>query len=119
MLNNRILIDSIYINNSGGKVLLDYLINSIIEKGYCNKFYFLLDPRGSYEYLEKIDYERGVNSEKFRKNFYKTHKNVFKKVFCFGNVPPPIKLDIPVYTYFHNALLATSIKGYPLKTKML
>lgn len=119
MPNYRILIDSIYINNSGGKVLLDYLINSIITKGCTDDFYFLLDARGQYEYLDKIEYEIGVSGEKFRKKFYIENKEKFKKVLCFGNVPPPIKLNATVYTYFHNALLATSVKGYPLKTKIL
>lgn len=41
MLNNKsTLIDSIYINNSGGKILLDYLVNTIIEKDYQKGFTF-------------------------------------------------------------------------------
>lgn len=119
MIQNKILIDSIYINNSGGKVLLDYLIDSIIKRGFTSQFYFLLDSRGKYSYLDKIEYEFGANGETFRKRFYKKHKQRFIKVLCFGNVPPPVKLNSTVYTYFHNALLATSIKGYPLKTKVL
>ena len=115
----KILIDSIYINNSGGKVLLDYLIESIVKKGFADQFYFLLDYRGNYDYLDEIDYEIGLSDERFRKNFYNKEKQRFRKVFCFGNVPPPVKLNVQVYTYFHNALLATSVKGYPLKTKLL
>ncbi len=115
----KILIDSIYINNSGGKVLLDYLINSIIENGSIGEFYFLLDPRGEYDYLDKIEYEIGRSSEKFREEFYHENKQRFRKVLCFGNVPPSVKLNRPVYTYFHNALLANSVKGYPMKTKLL
>ncbi len=116
---DKTLVDSIYINNSGGKVLLDYFVNTVIKKGFSRRFYFLLDPRGEYTYLNAIDHRLGENSEKFRKNFYVENSNGFTKVFCFGNVPPPIKLNIEVITYFHNALLAKSIKGYPLKVKIL
>ncbi len=111
------LIDAIYINNSGGKVLLDYLIEEIIALGKQNDFYFLLDQRGKYEYLDKISYSLIAGSERKRKKYYKSF--VYGKVFCFANVPPPVRVDSLVYTYFHNALLATSVNNYPTKTKLL
>lgn len=113
-----ILLDSLYINNSGGKVLLDYLINTIISSGQTNRFHFLLDKRGVYNYLEKISYEFGEPSELFRYKFYKKNKNKFSKVFCFGNVPPPLKLKCTVFVYFHNVLLAESLNNYPLKSRI-
>lgn len=114
-----ILVDSIYINNSGGKVLLDYLINEIIKKDLTDKFYFLLDPRGDYNYLEKINHEIGKPSKLFRYQFYYKNKNTFSKVFCFGNIPPPIKLKILVCTYFHQKLFLEIPKGIPIKQKII
>ena len=38
-----ILIDALYINNSGGKVLLDYLIDSLEDTN--EEFFYLLDKR--------------------------------------------------------------------------
>ena len=113
------LVDAIYINNSGGKVLLDYLINTIIEKKLSIFFYFLLDSRGEYNYLDEIDYEFLNSSERSRYQFYKGNQNRFSKVLCFGNVPPSMKLKANVYVYFHNVLLAESLKEYPLKNKLL
>ena len=52
-----ILIDAIYINNSGGKVLLEYFINHLIRIG-IDKYYFLLDKRLISDILKDIP---GVN----------------------------------------------------------
>ncbi len=120
MVNKRVLIDAIYINNSGGKVLLDYLIQMIINSKYNEYFYFLLDKRGEYDCLNKINYEFGISSERFRYLFYKKNRHRYAKVLCFGNVPPPICLKkSTVYVYFHNVLLAESLNGYPIKSKIL
>lgn len=115
----KVLIDALYINNSGGKVLLDYLINTIIEKDLSNKFYFLLDPRGKYDYLDKINYEIGKPSMLFRFQFYSKKKENFNKVFCFANLPPLVRLNnTEVYTYFHNTLIVDPPKKYSLKKKI-
>ena len=42
-----ILIDALYINNSGGKILLDYLVNRLMP--YDNVF-FLFDDRSVESY---------------------------------------------------------------------
>lgn len=114
-----ILVDSIYINDSGGKVLLDYFINTLIEKNLTHKFYFLLDSRGNYNYLDKISSETANSSEISRIKFYISSKNKFSKIFCLSNVPPPVKCSAPVYTYFHNALLAKTINSLPVKSKII
>lgn len=100
-----ILIDAIYINNSGGKVLLDYLIECL-EKEDCTVFY-LFDKRiennhPQIKITNKVQFlEAGLWN---RYIFYKANKFNFTKVLCFGNLPPSIKLAIPVYTYFHQPL---------------
>ena len=44
-----ILLDALYVNNGGGKVLLDYLIKKIVTKKL--DFYFLLDNRIKEKYV--------------------------------------------------------------------
>lgn len=101
-----ILIDSLYINNSGGKVLLDYLVSEL-ERRNVSSFY-LFDSRCENDFVE-IPSERKIYLKSNLKNrilFYAKNKQIFSSVFCFGNIPPPIKLKVPVYTYFHNILRA-------------
>jgi len=107
-----LLIDSLYINNSGGKVLLDYLVYEL-EKRNINPYY-LFDMRCYGDFLE-IPAERKAFLEASlleRHKFYKQNKNKFSSVFCFGNIPPTIRLKVPIYTYFHNVL---RIKPYKYK----
>ncbi len=104
-----VLIDSIYINKGGGKILLEYFIDSLIEKKIIENYFFLFDTRMKSNVFEKIHKSNFIylqSSEKHRKLFYKTEINKFEKIFCFSNVPPPIKIiDKPVFIYFHNTLL--------------
>ena len=114
-----ILLDSLYINNSGGKVLLDYLVQEL-EKTDLDVFY-LFDTRCKNDY-KFIPPERKIYLKASifnRYQFYKQKKKRFSKVFCFGNIPPPIKLACPIYTYFHNVSLLEQPKTYFLKEKLL
>ena len=100
-----ILVDCVYINNGGGKILLDQLVISI--NGTNSNVQFLFDDRIVNNYKNEkftnqpIFIKAGLNS---RKIFYQLNKYKFSLVFTFGNIPPPIKLNIPVYTYLHNVL---------------
>ncbi len=100
-----ILIDATYINNGGGKVLLDYLIEHL-EKTNASVFY-LLDARiKDFEYkikaTNRVEYIPASLLE--REKFYDRYKGAFSKVFILGNIPPLRKVAAPVYTYFHNAI---------------
>jgi glycosyltransferase involved in cell wall biosynthesis len=110
-----LIIDSIYINRSGGKVLLEYLIRHILENKQQDKFYFLFDKRIVIsENLEKnlIRYKYLTPTEKSRKEFYCRNIELFKTIFCFANVPPPIKIkDKNVVIYFQNVLLVNYFKS--------
>mgnify|MGYP005991601437 CR=1 FL=1 len=113
-----ILFDAIYINDSGGKVLLDYLISEI-EKRNLN-VYYLLDSRVKNK-IQKIDnnklvFIKSTYLNRFR--FYLKNKERFEKVFCFGNISPPIKMNVEVYTYFHNILLLSSPNSLPFFFKL-
>lgn len=102
-----LLIDSLYVNMGGAKGLLDYLCCSLIERGV--EFVLLKDERcgrlGCEDAIQKVIVMRADLKE--RKAFYKLHKADFLCVFCFGNVPPPMKFSVPVYTYFHNVNMLT------------
>jgi len=116
-----LLIDTIYINTGGGKILLDYLIEELEKTD--EQIFYLLDKRIEKEkYIVKssntILY---LNSGFFdRINFYKENKEKFSKVFCFGNIPPPIRLNIKVFTYFHGAAyIFLSKNDFSLKNRFL
>lgn len=103
-----ILIDALYINNGGGKVLLDYLISSLENQN--KKVFYLLDKRVE-NCIPKISNKNKVLFLKAslyaRRNFYITHRTHFSTVLCFGNLPPNIKLTAKIYTYFHQPLYIT------------
>lgn len=109
----KVLLDAVYINNSGGKVLLDYLISEIEKSGL--NVYYLLDNRvknnhpaiqsGNYEYLEASAFKRY--------KFYKKHTHSFSTIFCFANVPPAIKSGAKVYVYFHQLLFLDHYFRHP------
>ena len=110
-----ILIDALYINDSGGKILLDYLINSL-EKSSMEVFY-LLDKRleGKIPALKKTNkLAFKVASIKIRSQFYSQHQSQFSAVFCFGNLPPNFQLSVQVFTYFHQQLYISIPKGNSL-----
>lgn len=110
-----VLIDSVYINKSGGKVLLEYIIKSIIDKKIERDFYFLFDKRikiSTSVDLHLLTFEYLVPSEKSRREFYKKSIDAFSLILCFANVPPPITIkDKKVLIYFHNVLLANIFKA--------
>lgn len=118
-----ILVDAVYINQGGGKILLEYFIKTLMKKGVLHDFYFLLDERLNSVFLDKIgenNYLKIAGSERNRKVFYKGSELNFTKIFCFGNVPPPINLSHKkVYILFHNAhLVNSSIRKYGLLAKL-
>jgi glycosyltransferase involved in cell wall biosynthesis len=108
-----ILVDAAYINQSGGKILLEYLIETVIHKGLENDFFFILDERLRTKYINKLPAEFMViisASEYERRKFYKKMPFQFTTVFCFANVPPPYVIaEQRVFILFHNALILGSI----------
>ncbi|MDP1725480.1 MAG: glycosyltransferase [Bacteroidota bacterium] len=99
-----ILLDSLYINKSGGEVLLDYLVKNI-EKEEIDCFY-LFDIRGidCFDYIpenRKIYLKASIFN---RYKFYKKNINKFEKVICFANLPPFSSINRQVYTYFHQPM---------------
>jgi glycosyltransferase involved in cell wall biosynthesis len=114
-----ILLDAIFINNSGGRVLLDYLVEKAHSSGL--DFYYLLDSRvkGAYPFLpeNKVSFLSG--SIKLRHSFYKGKESAYQTILCFGNLPPTIKTKAKVFTYFHNVLFAEGTSNFSMKSKLL
>jgi glycosyltransferase involved in cell wall biosynthesis len=113
-----ILIDAVFINNGGGKVLLDYLITEL-EKTNLTVLY-LLDYRvdvGSYKIKNnnKIATCTGIYD---RHVFYQKHKDDFTSILCFGNVPPTYKTKGDVNTYFHNPMYLEIPSDFSLLQKL-
>ena len=116
-----ILIDAIYINNSGGKILLDYLIEELEKSG--KKVFYLLDQRveEKIQYLDNTDNEVLLMKASLinRHKFYVENRHKFTSVLCFGDLPPSIKLDAKVYTYFHQQLYIKFPSDIPFSHKVL
>jgi hypothetical protein len=121
-----ILIDSLYINKSGGKILLEYFISKIVSEGKIDEYLFIFDFRFISNELNNINsnnFFRLEPTEKGRKNIYKIllKQNKINSVFCFNNIPPPISLlKIKVFIYFHNTLILDSHESnYSLGNRFL
>lgn len=115
-----ILLDAIYINNSGGKVLLDYLIAELEKTD--KEIFYLLDDRIQNEGLKvkptnHVIYLR--SSLMKRRSFYKSNKNRFSTILCFGNLPPNIRTSAKVYTYFHQLLFLDLPRDLPFIQKKI
>ena len=115
-----ILVDSVYINNSGGNVLLRYLIDKF-DASQKNIVY-LIDNRNDLD-LSHIPNHRKIYIkasllERYR--FYRDRSQEYSTIFCFGNIPPPKTYPFQkVYIYFHNVSLIVQPKEYSLKEKLL
>lgn len=107
----KILFDSVYVHNGGGKEILDIIINYIYKHDLENYFLFLLDNRYSepIHSYKKIDSLKISPSEKGRRDFYK--KNSFEFCFCFSNIPPPAYFNKKTSIYFHNDLFLNPTKS--------
>lgn len=110
---NKVLLDAVYVNNSGGLILLKYLVREL-QKSKADVF-FLLDER--IKHLSLVDCDNVkyvVGSEKSRRSIYNDHGEEFNVVLCFGNIPPTRRLRAKVYTYFQNVTLFDISKQIPL-----
>ena len=114
-----LLLDSLYINSGGGKVLLDYLVFEL-EKRNINAYY-LFDKRCINDYKE-IPNERKVFLKANLWNrhlFYIKNRKKFVSVFCFGNIPPTLLLkDKKIITYFHQLYFLRKVYPNTLTSKV-
>ena len=98
-----VLIDALYINNGGGKTMLDYLISKLEEQKIdC---YYLLDQRIKNDFCQIKTSNKVVfmTPNLYRRHlFYRKNRNKFTSVFCIANIPPNIKMGCKTITYFHS-----------------
>lgn len=108
-----LLIDTMYVHDGGGRVLLNYLIKNLeLNNIPC---YYLFDQRFKGEHppiTSSNDFIYLEASLWKRLQFYKRNKKRFSKIFCFGNLPPNIKTNAKVITYYHSPLYFTSLKEF-------
>ena len=114
-----ILIDALHICLGGGLMILNHLVNHLVERNV--NFVLLKDSRCPELESEKqvLHLETLPSDNKTRNAYYRTHRNDFSSVLCFGNLPPQIKMPVPVHTYIHNVSLLKIPQSYPLKRKAL
>lgn len=114
-----ILIDALYINNSGGKILLDYLVSKLEDSKI--RAYYIFDERCNQDFdeipEERKTYLKASLLERYL--FYNRQRESFSTIFCFGNLPPPIKLKANVFTYLHQRLFLETPDSLGFKTRLL
>ncbi|UBB90959.1 glycosyltransferase [Candidatus Kaistella beijingensis] len=103
-----ILIDSVFVHNGGGKVLLNYLMAEL-SKQTLHQICFLFDSRMKSE-INKIEGSEYFFADGFkdRCKFYDQHGNRFRKIFCLGNIAPHKKQRGFVINYLHSSLYLTA-----------
>lgn len=114
-----LLVDSVFINNGGGLVLLKYLVE-YFEKNFHDVFY-LFDKRTELYFEDiSIDRKKYISNSLFERHFfYKENKFKFDCVLCFGNLPPTIRLKSKVLVYFHQPLFLKIPEDFSLKNKII
>ncbi len=117
-MDKPILVDGIFLNMGGAVTIFNRLIDGMVEQGM--DFVLLKDAR-----CPKLTSEDGVPrvivlepSFIIRHKFYKEHRNDFSKVICMANMPPSVKLKVPVTTYFHNLTVLKIPSNFSFKRKM-
>ncbi len=111
-----LLIDSIYINNSGGKVLLDYLCANLYSR---DNVLFFFDSRTQKNHLFKKDNLIFTKASLFSRHLlYQKHESSLSLIFSFSNLPPLKKYDVLTYTYFHQLKFIYNKYDAPLKEKV-
>jgi glycosyltransferase involved in cell wall biosynthesis len=109
-----ILIDALYINNGGGKVLLEYLIEEFENSN--EKVYYLIDKRieDSHPVIKFSNTVKYIEPNYLKRSlFYFNNRNKFDTILCFGNVPPNYKCKAKVFTYFHQKMFLEIPKECP------
>lgn len=99
-----LLVDATYIHNGGGRILLNYLTMKLLENQ--KNTFFLLDSRcePDFDFIPSQNILYLETNLWSRYKFYQSHRNDFSKVMCLGNLPPPIRLNAQVYTFFQNLI---------------
>lgn len=121
-ISEMVLIDAIYTNHSGSMRLLEYFVRYSKKNGLLDRYFFLFDRRLKSEIIADIEPGKYVvldPTESARKKRYRNLPSEIKSVFCFGSVPPPIKVKgRPIIILQHNPFFFES-PGFALHVKLL
>lgn len=114
-----ILIDALFINTGGAKVVLETIIYRLKKEGKLHDFFFLLDDRLAPDFYNLFDNKNYfiLNANLFaRRKYYLRNIKFFSKIICLANLPPPIEIkEKPIFILFHNAhILKPSLKSYQI-----
>lgn len=114
-----LLVDALYLNSPGGLTLLKYLHHKLEQSEIIS--FLLLDKRVEndpfFGFLpENVFLESTLRN---RKQFYLQHENDFSMVLCFSNIPPPVVLSVPVFTFFQNVLLLQDCNYLSITSRFL
>lgn len=109
----KILIDSVYVNDGGGKILLDLLIERIIKDK--KEVDFLFDNRYENKLVKsKLPFFNNF----FKRYYFYFNNNKYDVIFTFGNLPPLVRGKKNI-TYFHQPLFVNDNSSSTIKTKIL
>ncbi|MEY3500347.1 MAG: hypothetical protein RL308_2016 [Bacteroidota bacterium] len=115
-----VLIDALYVNNGGGKTMLDYLMSKLEEQKIdC---FYLLDHRiegdcCAIKSSNKVVFMKASLWSRYV--FYKKNKNKFETIFCLANIPPNIKMNGKTITYFHSTFYIQLSTGNSLRSRII
>jgi glycosyltransferase involved in cell wall biosynthesis len=102
-----IIVDASNIAVGGGKVLLIYLINALekygVKASIIWKKELFQSMENQYQNIRFVDGSRVFNRKRILQEQIQASSPT--AVLCFGNYPPPMKVQCPVFTYFHNPYL--------------
>jgi len=114
-----LLVDSLYINNGGGKNLLDLLIFELNKNHKDVIYLFDIRNKCQYDFLKKENVSFIKASLFNRHLYYIKNKSQITSVLAFGNIPPTLALKVPVYTYFHNMAFMSKPSSISMKLKSI
>ncbi len=105
-----ILVDGLYVHFGGAMRVLEYLVRELDRRG--SDFHLLADRRceGVFDGLRSVEYLDASLWNRAR--WYRRDLSRFTAVMCVGNIAPPVKLPVPVYTLSHNINVLT-LEGFP------
>lgn len=114
-----ILLDSVFVNNGGGLILLKKMVDFFEKSSY--EIFYLFDERvqQDFNHIPELRKEFLSNSIFDRHRFYLNNKNKFDNIVCFGNLPPTISMDANVLVYFHQPLFLRIPQGFSVKNKFI
>lgn len=98
------------------------ILNHFIDRLTTNNINFVLLKDFRCPKLRSEDHIKQLvvmpSGEFERIKYYKGNRKSFSAVLCLGNIPPAIKMPVPVHTYIHNVSLLLIPKDYPLFLKV-